>query len=249
VTVGSSPSDVAVGDFNGDDDPDLAVTGSGSDDVTILTGKLGPGFDSAATLAVGDNPSSVIATDLNGDGDPDLVVTNQGAPGSETGTASVLLGGSGATFSPAAGSPITVGAEPLAVTSADFNADGAVDLATANGASDNITVLLGHVADGGGGGGGDDRTPPQTTINKGPQGKTSKHKAKIRYSANEQATFQCKLKGKGVDKDLRQFTDCGTAKVKYKGLDNGKKKFQVRAVDAAGNVDPSPAKLKWKVVG
>ena len=34
-----------------------------------------------------------------------------------------------------------------------------------------------------------------------------------------------------------------------KRLKKGKHKFQVRAIDAAGNVDPSPAKDKFKVVG
>jgi hypothetical protein len=246
LPVGTSPSDVAVGDFNGDGDPDLAVTGAGSDDVTILTGQLGPGFAAAGTISVGDNPSSVIAADLNGDGDPDLAVTNQGAPGSEAGTVSLLLGGSGATFTPASGSPLAVGAEPLSVTTADFNADGAADLATANGASDNISVLLGNVAPGGGGGG--DTKAPETSIDNGPTGKTNKHKAKIRYSANEASTFECKLTGKGVDSDLANFSACGDAKIKYKHLQAGKKKFFVRATDAAGNVDKTPAKLKWKVL-
>ena len=33
------------------------------------------------------------------------------------------------------------------------------------------------------------------------------------------------------------------------GLKPGKHKFKVRAIDAAGNIDPSPAKDKFKVVG
>jgi hypothetical protein len=96
--------------------------------------------------------------------------------------------------------------------------------------------------------GGDtgDATPPETTIDKGPKRRTEKAKAKIRYSANEPATFQCALKG--GKRKLRTFYDCDEAKVKYKHLKPGKKKFQVRAIDAAGNVDPTPAKLKWKVL-
>ena len=36
---------------------------------------------------------------------------------------------------------------------------------------------------------------------------------------------------------------------KVKHLDEGKHKFKVRAVDGAGNVDPTAAKDKFKVVG
>lgn len=248
--TGGQPSDIVAADFTGDADPDLAITNAGSDDVTLLTGQPGgPGFASAGTSTVGDGPSAIASGDFNSDGDPDLAVANQ-APGTTAGTVSILLGGSGATFAPGSGSPLPVGAEPLGLAMADFNADGNQDLASADGGVDTVTLLLGN-------GSttqpppppGSDKTPPQTTIDKGPPAKTDKAKAKIRYSANEAATFECKLKGKGVDKDLRQFADCGAAKIKYKRLDPGKKKFQVRAVDAAGNVDPSPAKLKWKVLG
>jgi hypothetical protein len=51
-----------------------------------------------------------------------------------------------------------------------------------------------------------------------------------------------------VKKKLKKFKPCDSGKVKYKKLKGGKKKFQVRAKDAAGNVDPTPAKAKWKVV-
>jgi hypothetical protein len=97
-----------------------------------------------------------------------------------------------------------------------------------------------------GGGGSADTTPPETTIDAGPRRRTEKAKAKITYSADEPATFQCALKG--GERDLRAFTDCGEAKVRYRHLRPGKKKFRVRAIDAAGNVDGSPAKLRWKVL-
>jgi hypothetical protein len=98
----------------------------------------------------------------------------------------------------------------------------------------------------GGGGGAADTTAPETEIDKAPKRRTEKSKAKIRYSANEPATFQCALKGS--KRELRGFTDCGETKAKYKRLKPGKKKFQVRAIDAAGNVDATPAKVKWKVL-
>jgi hypothetical protein len=85
-----------------------------------------------------------------------------------------------------------------------------------------------------------DTTPPETTIDKGPAKRTAKHKAKFQFSASETpATFECAL-------DRDKFKPC-TSPAKYKGLGGGKHTFFVRATDAAGNADPTPAKLKWKV--
>jgi 6-phosphogluconolactonase (cycloisomerase 2 family) len=84
-----------------------------------------------------------------------------------------------------------------------------------------------------------DTDPPETTITKGPRGKTKKRKAKFKFTSDEPgSTFQCKL-------DKKPFVPCAPPfkkKVKRK-----KHKFQVRAIDPAGNVDPTPAKRKWKV--
>jgi hypothetical protein len=247
VTVGNAPRDLIAADFNGDGDPDLAVTNSGSDDVSILLGTAGgPGFSPAATIPVQDEPSALVASDLNGDGIADLAVANQ-ASAAATGSVSVLLGQGGGAFVPAPGSPIAVGNQPLAIVAADFNDDTATDLATANGGSDNISVLLGNPPAAPPPGGGDNK-PPETTIDKGPSGKTHKTKAKIRFSANEPSTFECRLKGKGVDQGDGGFFPCNKGKIKFKHLALGKKKFQVRATDAAGNTDQTPAKIKWKVV-
>jgi Tol biopolymer transport system component len=93
-----------------------------------------------------------------------------------------------------------------------------------------------------------DAKPPQTSISKEPKDST-KTKVKIKFGSNETgSTFECSLKGKGVDKSLKQFQPCNGGKVKYKNLEPGKKKFKVRATDAAGNTDPTPAKAKWKVL-
>ncbi len=249
--AGTSPLAIVAGDFNGDGDPDLATANSVSDDVSVFGGVPGPGFGTGASTKVGDGPSDLASGDFNGDGEPDLAVTNQ-VLGGAAGSVSVLLGGADLGFAAVTGGPFAVGAEPLALTVGDFNGDGIPDIATADGGADSTSILLGNAAvtppppPGGGGG---DTAAPETTIDKGPSGKTHKHKAKIRYSASEASTFECKLAGKGVDTDLGSFQPCGAAKIKYKHLQPGKKKFQVRATDAAGNTDPTPAKLKWKVLG
>ncbi len=86
-----------------------------------------------------------------------------------------------------------------------------------------------------------DTDPPETTITKGAPNKLDKNKVTLKFTADEpEATFECKL-------DTKQFKPCTSPK-KVKNLDDGKHKFKVVATDAAGNVDPSAAKDKFKVV-
>jgi hypothetical protein len=93
-----------------------------------------------------------------------------------------------------------------------------------------------------------DTDPPQTKISKHPANKSKKPKAKFRFTSDEPgSTFACKLKGKGLEQAVKRFGDCDSPR-KYKRLDEGKYRFKVRAIDEADNVDPSPAKDKFKVV-
>jgi hypothetical protein len=95
--------------------------------------------------------------------------------------------------------------------------------------------------------GDDDVTPPTTTIKKAPKklklkpGKGTA-KAKIKFTGSDdragKLSFECKL-------DKGKFEPCKSP-LKLK-LDKGKHVVEVRAVDAAGNVDKSPAKAKIKV--
>jgi hypothetical protein len=78
-------------------------------------------------------------------------------------------------------------------------------------------------------------------ITKRAPNKTHKSKVKLKFESSEpDSTFECKA-------NKKQFKPC-TSPRKVKKLDEGKHKFKVRAIDAAGNVDPSPAKDKFKVV-
>src|SRR5207249_660081 len=51
--VGTNPTSVAVGDFNGDGNPDLVVANSGSNTVSVLLGNGDGTFQAAQTVAVG----------------------------------------------------------------------------------------------------------------------------------------------------------------------------------------------------
>jgi len=91
----------------------------------------------------------------------------------------------------------------------------------------------------GGGGKGEDK-PPVTRLGKHPPKLTTKRRAKFTFTANEaNVRFECKL-------DRKPFKGCVSPfKKKVKP---GKHKFQVRAVDAKDQPDPTPAVFKWKVL-
>jgi hypothetical protein len=84
-----------------------------------------------------------------------------------------------------------------------------------------------------------DCAPPETTVTAGPKAKAKKKKATFEFSSSEPgSTFECSLNG-------APFTSC-TSPLTVKGK-KGKNSFAVRAKDAAGNVDATPATFDWKV--
>ena len=88
---------------------------------------------------------------------------------------------------------------------------------------------------------GKDKKAPETTIVAGPRARSHKRTAKFKFVSNEpNSTFQCKL-------DRRPFNPCRSAK-RYKRLKPGKHVFQVRAIDAAGNRDKTPATRKFRIL-
>ncbi|HYL10798.1 MAG TPA: FG-GAP-like repeat-containing protein [Candidatus Acidoferrales bacterium] len=91
---------------------------------------------------VGKGPNALTAGDFNGDAHPDLAVVNGG-----DGTLTILLNTGSGSFTPANGSPIAFPRNELgpdAISAADFNGDGHLDLAVANFTSNNVTILLGN---------------------------------------------------------------------------------------------------------
>lgn len=87
-----------------------------------------------------------------------------------------------------------------------------------------------------------DATPPETTIVSKPPDPSASPVAAFTYSSNEPGSkFQCKL-------DAGSFTACPSAGTSYTGLSSGSHTFQVRAIDAANNVDPTPAGYSFAIV-
>jgi hypothetical protein len=85
-----------------------------------------------------------------------------------------------------------------------------------------------------------DTAPPNGKIGKKPKKRTTNRKAKFTFSSDEAgSTFTCKL-------DRKPFEAC--ASPFKKRVRPSKHRFQVEAIDAAGNVDPTPASYRWKVL-
>lgn len=89
---------------------------------------------------------------------------------------------------------------------------------------------------------GGDTKAPDTDIDS-VKVKSEKRTAKVRFSGSDdqggKLTFECKL-------DDRDFKLCKSPE-KYEHQKPGKHKVSVRAIDAAGNVDKSPATDRFKV--
>jgi hypothetical protein len=134
------PSAIAVGDLDGDTDPDLAITNQLGDNVTILRNNGSANFAEPGTSPepAGANSFAVTAADLDEDDDVDLAVANGNNP---TGSVTVLLNNGSGNFSPASTSPETVGNTPVSIAAADLDGDGDNDLGVANQQSGSITIL------------------------------------------------------------------------------------------------------------
>jgi hypothetical protein len=144
VCVGSTPCkgvpvSVAVADFNGDGKLDLAVANYDDVSVSVLLGKGDGAFVTSKSWTVGANPLSIVAAPIQGNStQQDIVVAN-----SENDTVSVLLNqlNKSGQFKGVAQRTYAAGEAPAAVAVADFDSDGELDVAVANQASNNVTVL------------------------------------------------------------------------------------------------------------
>jgi hypothetical protein len=121
-----SPNSVAVGDFNSDGKPDLAVTTHWSDTVSVLLNDGDGKFAAKVDYPTNMSPTSVTVGDFNSDGKPDLVVTYF-----DGNRVSVFLNNGDGTFAAKADYSNVLRSFALAV--GDFNADGKPDLAAVNG--------------------------------------------------------------------------------------------------------------------
>jgi hypothetical protein len=146
-TVGMNPISVAVGDFNKDGHPDLAVANVSSNNVTIRRGNTSGNGGFAATGAVTISgisaPRAIAVGDFNNDTWDDLVVVDSQTMLSPGGI-SVLINNAIVNPVPSFSAPVTytAGATPEAVAVGDFNKDGCPDIAVTNNVDNTVSVFL-----------------------------------------------------------------------------------------------------------
>jgi hypothetical protein len=136
ITLGEGPGGIVTADFNGDGQPDLAISepcGAGtvcfsntSGNIAILLGRHDGTFFMAPSITVGNIPEALATGDFNGDGKIDIAVANFGGS-----SVTILLNDGLGGFTPAP-STVPVESDPNSIAVGDFNRDGKLDLAVTN---------------------------------------------------------------------------------------------------------------------
>jgi hypothetical protein len=129
---------LTTADLNNDGKPDLIVASVDSTGAAYVNGGKFQ-FTESANFALAGPGTSVAAADFNFDGDTDVVVAN-GAASNNSNTVTIATGAGDGTFSTFASAP--TGQEPVAVAVGDFNNDGKPDLAVADEAGGQVSILL-----------------------------------------------------------------------------------------------------------
>jgi hypothetical protein len=137
----STPTSVAVGDFNQDARLDIAVAILGSSTVGVLLGYGNGTFAAPKTFSTGTNAGTYVIAlgDFNNDTRLDITVANTG--GSNVG---VFLGNGDGTFAAQTAYATGTGSNPNAVAVYDFNKDARLDITVANYLGNNVGVFLGN---------------------------------------------------------------------------------------------------------
>jgi hypothetical protein len=137
---------MATADFDGDGRVDLAVT-TQDHSLDILLGQGDGSFAAPVSYPAGNIVAAIVVSDLDLDGHPDIAVSSTsyaGGPGLPTslaeGAVDIFLNRGDGTFAPRVSYPAGKGTVTIAV--ADFNGDGAPDVAAGNTIDNTVSVFF-----------------------------------------------------------------------------------------------------------
>jgi hypothetical protein len=144
--TGPGPWSLAIADFNQDGKPDIAVSNSGSNYVSIYKNTSSFGSIDASSFAakvdftVGSSPRFISTADIDGDGKQDIASANN-----TSGTASVLRNTTSSTVIDAnafaAKVDFTAGSGPWGINFGDVDGDGKPELAVINNSNSSVSVF------------------------------------------------------------------------------------------------------------
>lgn len=133
--AGLTPNAMAIADFNGNGQLDIALAGASG--ISVLLGHADGTFGDPLRTAAAFQPTAMAAGDFDGDGVMDLAAAD-----GTTGKIYILRGAGDGTFS--APRVVATGINPVALAIADFNGDGVADLAVADQVGNSVLILLGR---------------------------------------------------------------------------------------------------------
>jgi hypothetical protein len=140
IGSGSEPYSLAIGNFNNDNQLDIAVANSGTNSFSVLLGCVNGTFFSPLNyfIADGSQPSSIAVGDFNNDNRLDIIVANSGID-----NVGVFLGCVSESFLSAPAYSTGLFSQPTSIAVGDFDNDTRLDVVVANNGTDNIMILFG----------------------------------------------------------------------------------------------------------
>jgi hypothetical protein len=137
----SWPIDVTVGDFNSDNQLDIAIALNNENNVGILLGNGNRKFSNITIYSTGSGskPYSVRVSDFNNDNHLDIAVNNRGIS-----NIVVLFGFGDGTFLLGTAYSTGSGSQPHGLAIGDLNKDGRLDIVVPNYYANNIGVFFGY---------------------------------------------------------------------------------------------------------
>ncbi|CAF1509288.1 unnamed protein product, partial [Adineta ricciae] len=134
------PHSLATGDFNNDNQTDVVVANSDTDDISILFGLNNGLFTTPITYSIGtdSSPQYVLTGDIDRDNNVDIVTAN-----SKENTLSVIMNYGNESFASQRKYSTGSDSSPSSVMIGDVNNDGRNDLVITNQQSDRIGMFIG----------------------------------------------------------------------------------------------------------